>query len=294
MSSILDALERASKERMPGKTDILPDTAPLPDEYDPMLRRWLVLAILLVLILALFWLLFSGDTSEPETPRQIEQQRSPLTRQQATQASARDTSAARIEKNSPAPEKKVLTAERIRNSSQPNQRPLVSEAMLSQAQQRKRTSDSSRPAPAEAMQTPSRQAVKAPTRPLPPATVVSKRETLEADPQPVVSGSEAAGTQVVSVDAGEETAADAEQMAQQQIPLIWEMDQALREELEQLKTTIHVYHEKASQRFVIINMQRYREGDTLGRSGYRLHAIDREGIVVDYGGGLVRLLREMY
>jgi general secretion pathway protein B len=86
----------------------------------------------------------------------------------------------------------------------------------------------------------------------------------------------------------------AEQEKHQQIPLIWEMDQALREELELLKTSIHVYNEIPSQRFVIINMRRYSEGDTLAVNGYRLHAIDRDGIVVDYGNGLVRLLRENY
>jgi hypothetical protein len=76
------------------------------------------------------------------------------------------------------------------------------------------------------------------------------------------------------------------------IPLIWELPQALREELAQLKISVHVYHEESRRRFVIVNMRRYKEGDKLTVKGYRLKLISREGIVVDYGDGLVRLLRE--
>ncbi|MES9943353.1 MAG: general secretion pathway protein GspB [Candidatus Thiodiazotropha sp.] len=304
MSSILDALERASQERMPGKTDILPDTTSLPDENHSALRRWLVLAILLLLIVAIFWFLFTDHAGKPETPRQIEQQEPTPTKQQATQARVQDTSAGATQKNKPTVQKERLTAERIRSSGQPNQRPLVSEAMLSQKRQPKKISDRPEPARMQQAQTPPRQTVKESTRsqsPLPAVVpkaplprVVAKGDAVKEKSQQGVTVSDVDDKQVAAVESRVNEAADAEQMEQQQIPLIWEMDQALREELEQLNTTIHVYHEKPAQRFVIINMRRYSEGDTLGVNGYRLHAIDRDGIVVDYGDGLVRLLRDKY
>lgn len=304
MSSILDALERASQERMPGKTDILPNATSFPDENHPALRRWLMLAILLLLIVAIFWFLFTEYASKPETPRQSEQQRPPVTKQQATQARVQDTSAVATEKNKPTVQKERLTAERIRSSGLPNQRPLVTEAMLSQKQQQKKISDHPKPARVEQAQTPPRQTVKEPTRSqstlpadepkAPPPRAIAKSDTVKEKPQQDVTASDVDDKQFAEVESRVNEAASTEQMEQQQIPLIWEMDQALREELEQLKTTIHVYHEKPAQRFVIINMRRYSEGDTLGSNGYRLHAIDRDGIVVDYGEGLVRLLRDKY
>ncbi|MCU7812942.1 MAG: general secretion pathway protein GspB, partial [Candidatus Thiodiazotropha sp. (ex Notomyrtea botanica)] len=75
------------------------------------------------------------------------------------------------------------------------------------------------------------------------------------------------------------------------IPLVWELPQGLREKILQLKSSIHVYSETPEQRFVIINMKRYKEGDSLQPNGFRLERIDRDGVVIDHGDGLVRLLR---
>ncbi|MET0052596.1 MAG: general secretion pathway protein GspB [Candidatus Thiodiazotropha sp.] len=57
------------------------------------------------------------------------------------------------------------------------------------------------------------------------------------------------------------------------------------------RSDIHVYHENPQRRFVIINMHRYVEGDRLKEKGYRLERIDKDGIVLDYGPGLVRIPR---
>jgi hypothetical protein len=40
---------------------------------------------------------------------------------------------------------------------------------------------------------------------------------------------------------------------------------------------------------VIINMQKYREGDRLEPYGMHLEHITREGIVINHGDGLVRM-----
>jgi general secretion pathway protein B len=86
--------------------------------------------------------------------------------------------------------------------------------------------------------------------------------------------------------AAEPVASEAEK-----IPLVWELPQNLRERVLQLQSSIHVYSENPEERFVIINMKRYQEGDNLTSDGFRLERIDRNGIVIDYGRGLVRLER---
>ncbi|MCG8024768.1 MAG: hypothetical protein JAZ02_12410 [Candidatus Thiodiazotropha endolucinida] len=84
MSSILDALERASQERMPGKTDILPDTTPVFDENKTVFHGLLLLLVLLISSIAAFWFLFDDGTSKPETPANAEQMTNPVIRPQAT------------------------------------------------------------------------------------------------------------------------------------------------------------------------------------------------------------------
>jgi hypothetical protein len=272
MSSILDALERASQDRLPGKTDILPDAAPLPDEHKSRLRHVVVLAIVLFSVIALFWFLFARDATEPDLPVQTQQRSQP---QATAPASTQESSVEARVDNSPVVQRELLTAERIRSTSQPNQRPLVAEAVLSQKRRQQAKAD-------------------APKQASPVASVIAKSASVEEQSPAVLSAPKRDDEPSFKVESSANQVAAVEQSEQQQIPLIWELDQALREELEQLKTTIHVYHENAAQRFVIINRQRYSEGDTLGVKNYRLHAIDREGIVVDYGGGLVRLLRDTY
>jgi len=71
--------------------------------------------------------------------------------------------------------------------------------------------------------------------------------------------------------------------------VVWELPQYLREKILQLKSSVHVYNANPAQRFVIINMHRYGEGDSLPPDGFRLKRIERDGIVIDYGDGLVRL-----
>jgi general secretion pathway protein B len=73
------------------------------------------------------------------------------------------------------------------------------------------------------------------------------------------------------------------------IPEIWELPGTVQQRLKGLKVNIHVYNELPEERFVIIDMRRYREGDSLGRPGLRLDRITRDGVVIDYGDGLVRL-----
>ncbi|MES9926225.1 MAG: general secretion pathway protein GspB [Candidatus Thiodiazotropha endolucinida] len=294
MSSILDALERASQERMPGKTDILPDTMPVLDENKTVFRRLLLLVGLLISIIAAFWFLFDDGASKPETPANAEQMTNPVIRPQAAPPAERDGGTETARQNKPTVPKDELTAKRIRSSSRPNQRPLISEAIVSEKQQRK-IPEMSESVPVEKAtgRLPAPPVVER-TVPAPLPAPIAEEVTYAEQSEQVATMPVADEDRIASDESTVNDAADTARTDQQQIPLIWELDQGLREELEQLRTTIHVYHEIPSERFVIINMRRYGEGDTLDAKGYRLHAIDRDGIVVDYGNGLVRLLREKY
>ena len=76
---------------------------------------------------------------------------------------------------------------------------------------------------------------------------------------------------------------------EERVPEIWELPEAVQLRLKNLKINIHVYNEVPAQRFVIIEMRRYREGDPLARAGLKLERITREGVVINYGKGLVKI-----
>jgi general secretion pathway protein B len=70
---------------------------------------------------------------------------------------------------------------------------------------------------------------------------------------------------------------------------MWDVPQDVRIELVKLKITVHVYNEDPRKRFVVVNRHRYGEGDSLETEGLILKRIVRDGIIIDYGEGLVKL-----
>ena len=62
----------------------------------------------------------------------------------------------------------------------------------------------------------------------------------------------------------------------------WELPQDRRAEFPALKLTVHFYAEREAERFVLINGERYREGQRVG-PGTRLVEIRQRGAVVEFG-----------
>jgi hypothetical protein len=276
--------------------DILPEMVPLPEEKKPLTGPLLAAAlILLASAVALWFALDLGDGDTEQAPRH------PQSTPQVAPSRAMPESGTKRDA-----QRDLLAAERIRSSSPPNQQPLVSEARLSEKQRRREPQTSASVAGGQVPPTadrPLEQTDVASPAPLAidhdasaPETAVGVMEppSRTEGVKPPAMTSEKGQARKLGVDPAQRVGDDPEQTARAKIPLIWELDQGLREKLEQLKTTIHVYNDDPSQRFVIINMHRYGEGDLLGTTGYRLHEINRDGIIVDYGDGLVRLMREKY
>ena len=61
----------------------------------------------------------------------------------------------------------------------------------------------------------------------------------------------------------------------------------MRGKLAAYEINAHVYSDQPAKRFVLINMQRFQEGDTLPGSNFKLVEIGPTGIVIDYGRGKV-------
>ena len=67
---------------------------------------------------------------------------------------------------------------------------------------------------------------------------------------------------------------------------------AQRSQLSQYVINVHVYDSNAQDRFVLINMTKYKEGDRLSGGGPLVSAITPEGVVMDTGSGKVLLERK--
>jgi general secretion pathway protein B len=73
------------------------------------------------------------------------------------------------------------------------------------------------------------------------------------------------------------------------IPLIGELPYETKEKLGKLQINVHSYSEDPAERLVFINMKSYKVGDKIGEGGPLLKEIIPDGVIIDYGGGEVRL-----
>jgi hypothetical protein len=73
------------------------------------------------------------------------------------------------------------------------------------------------------------------------------------------------------------------------IPLLMETDFSFQQRVPDISIDVHVYSERSAERFVFINMQKYREGDET-REGIMLEKIVQDGVVLSLDGTRFRLL----
>ncbi|MCG8109685.1 MAG: general secretion pathway protein GspB [Candidatus Thiodiazotropha taylori] len=290
MSSILDALERASQNRSSTEQELIPKGY----EEGPRPRRWLIwiAALVILLICGVLGFLFYKSQSETVTsePRRSESLPAP---ESVSQMAAEKATPAVVKPEKP---KQPDLESQLLNSGMPSERSLMSEAKLSRpaepaqrlrhnvtnttaAEQTPVSRENQMPAPLAKLEPPP--ALGPQQLKKPPVAAEPVMPQVNPVPQPIES------QQTAVVD-------DAEETVDETIPLVWELPQGLRDELQQLKISIHVYHKQPERRFVLINMRCYGEGDKLRGTDYLLKQIEREGVVVDYGDGLVRLLRERH
>ncbi len=69
------------------------------------------------------------------------------------------------------------------------------------------------------------------------------------------------------------------------LPLFDNLPEEIQSVLGPLEINVHMYSPNPPERRVFINMQGYREGDTIGESSFRLVEITSYGVIIDYGKG---------
>ncbi|MCG7983617.1 MAG: general secretion pathway protein GspB [Candidatus Thiodiazotropha lotti] len=291
MSSILDALERASQNRSSSEQELIPKGYEASSE-PPGWRVWII-ALVILLVCGILGFLFYKSQSSMVTsgPQQAEVLPPPESARRGMPEVVSPPVVKPVTPQKPDLESQLL------NSGMPSEHSLMSEAKLSRPAEPPQRFRHDKTDAVATEQTPVSRENQVPP-PLaklepPPAQRPEplKRPPVVA-PEPVIPQAKSVPQSIASQQTA--VADEAEEAVDETIPLVWELPQGLRDELQQLKISIHVYHKEPERRFVLINMRRYGEGDKLRGTDYLLKQIEREGVVVDYGDGLVRLLRERH
>jgi len=69
------------------------------------------------------------------------------------------------------------------------------------------------------------------------------------------------------------------------VPSLEDLPDGLRSVLSQYEINVHVFDDDPQRRFVLINMNKYKEADYIANNGPLVEEITREGVIVDYGNG---------
>lgn len=258
MSLILDALKRAERER---KLEKAPDLSAIYQEGRPDRRKyrpWFwVGGAFLAALLVLAILIWPEDPPENDIKDKIP--KSTLTASAPAKQSPPEGLSPPLSSEKK-PVKKVAIQPSV--SGGEDKRPKIeTKTDLSKAQT---------PAPKENSKQPSVAAGK----------TVSPREKLAAEP--VKQFVAPRGTKDQSKTA---RAAVPSARPKVTLPSIHELPENIQSALGPLEINVHMYSQNPSERRVFINMQGYREGDTIGESGFKLTEITPYGVVIDYGKG---------
>jgi general secretion pathway protein B len=125
----------------------------------------------------------------------------------------------------------------------------------------------------------------APAAPTPPTPVAEQSPEVAAVPEPAPP----AAAEPAAIPEPEQSAGIAEDSAA--VPLWNELSPGQRAALPKVTVDVHVYADDPGQRFVLINMRRYMEGERLPE-GPTLDTITEDGVILSHNGVRYRLERQ--
>ena len=305
MSMILDALTRAEHERQIEKQPDLKFVSPVKPPSNKQNKIWLYVGLgVLANALILFFVIraFSGSTEnkvEAAASTGFDQ-----TRDQSLDQSVSHTSVIKnptttstqqqesiVQANTETPIEIQVSRPELAESNLAEDRPLAMEAndLQSPEVDRPLFYESKQPSTKAATPKPKH----ASTSVKPPASVskskgkvsFSSTELSADDAVPVINKPN------LLIDHGNEinnNYASAQPNARASlgsVPNVRDLPESSRASLNQYEVNVHVFDDNPTRSFVLINMDKYKEGDRIVNNGPIVEAITSEGVVVDYGSG---------
>ena len=286
---ILDALTRAEHERQLEKQPDLKFVDPVKPQKNNINKIWLWVGFgILINILVIFLIVrvLSGDNNQAiemattQDPKDAQELNTSLpatpipNSQQAAQQLSTDSN---IMQQASIPEMTIQdqTVEPI------DARPLAMEVESTQA------SEVDRPLIYESKQASVKPKVSAPQTNNSPSTSTVKKgqvsfsatELSIDDATPLVEKPK------LLIDQGEQLTFNKQSNSTSGIINLRDLPDSTRNNLNQYEVNVHVFDDDPIRRFVLINMNKYKEGDRIANNGPLVEEITPAGVVVDYGSG---------
>lgn len=281
MSMILDALTRAEHERQIEKQPDLKFTNHVKPQDNKPNKVWLWVVCGLLINAVILFIIIQSFKPESESQIQTAVNEPPATQTQNTPSA--EITNEEVQAEVPA---QVMQAEPLvaapKQDQQVSARPLAMEANTPAKQEVDRPliyeAKQAKPKPklvAKAQQnTQAAQAVKK-------GNVSFSSTELSADGAPPVIDKPK-----LLIDQGEEaTTFQANAQGTSSAPSLQELPSNTRSNLKQYEVNVHVYDDDPIRRFVLINMDKYKEGDRIANNGPLVEEITANGVVIDYGNG---------
>ena len=293
MSSILDALERVERERQRDSSILKGDATGHPRHVWSLRNIGIIVGMILLINLITWLVVWRINSPTDSADKRLVAQGSKI--QSSSMSTAPPpTMPQRSESQSSitGPEFSNIEEE-LKRRARPGTRPLLAEAGASPPPLSTQTSHTfavnkarSKPGTPES-QTADTGSITSPIAAL-TQQVVRSPAPLKAQPD-AEDIRDLTETMVPPPPATTKTLTELETSERERLQSMWDVPQDVRIELVKLKITVHVYNEDPRKRFVVVNRHRYGEGDSLETEGLILKRIVRDGIIIDYGEGLVKL-----
>ena len=293
MSMILDALTRAEHERQLEKQPDLKFVTPVKSQKNNSNKIWLYVGLgVLANALILFFIIraFSGGTeNEMEiaaTSAELDQNLDQSLGQNLDEASVTTSSVTNTQQQvQPIVKSETPKQAQIQSPELAEDRPLAMEANSLQTPEVDRSLfyESKQPITKPAVSKPKQASVSAEASGFTAKGNVSFSSTeLSADDaKPIINKpklliDEGNGTSNNTVNA---------KVSSSSVPNVRDLPESSRASLSQYEVNVHVFDDNPARRFVLINMDKYKEGDRIANNGPLVEEITSAGVVVDYGSG---------
>ncbi|MEM7402123.1 MAG: general secretion pathway protein GspB [Pseudomonadota bacterium] len=285
MSMILDALTRAEHERQLENQPDLKFVNPVkPNKTDPK-KIWVWVACALIANALILFLVVRALTNDEGKDAQLVSEGQPIIVEEnissVNQSAQQSQQAAPITTyNEPQPSVTPQEVEQttVEQTEDLDSRPLAMEANNVE------TPEVDRPLIYE-----SKQAASKPKNPKPQQTASTTQSTKKGnvsfsttelsadDALPIVN------TPKLLIDQGVEPSTQVQSTIN--APSLRDLPESTRTNLKQYEVNVHVFDDEPIRRFVLINMNKYKEGDRIANNGPLVEQITADGVVVDYGSG---------
>ena len=289
MSMILDALTRAEHERQLEKQPDLKFVDPVKPQKNNINKIWLWVGLgLLVNILVIFLIfraLSDGNnpavemaaTQEPSASQKLSTVPPTTTMSGSQQVVQQSATNSNVKQQTLTPEVTIqhqalepIDSRPLAMELENSQVPKVDRPLIYESKQANVKSEISVPQPSN---TASASTVKK------GQVSFSATELSVDDATPIVEKPK------LLIEQGEPVALNTQSSSTSNVLNLRDLPDSTRNRLNQYEVNVHVFDDDPIRRFVLINMDKYKEGDRIANNGPLVEEITSAGVVIDYGSG---------